>query len=468
MKRKVVPILNTWLGAKGRKPLILRGARQVGKSTLVRLFAAEQGLDLLELNLERHRDMDRVFASLDINLILSNLEAIAGKRVGPQTLLFLDEIQATPHAIESLRYFYEERPALPIIAAGSLLEFALSQAAFSMPVGRIQYLFLQPMSFSEFLEAVDPASMEWLESMSLDAPLPQEAHKRLLNRQRQFLLTGGMPEAVKCFAETQDLAAVASIQNGILNTYVDDFSKYARGVDLGDMQRLFRNLPLSLGKKTKYVRLLPEATSAHARRLLELLIKAQLVLPVYASDCAGIPLRAGMNLRSFKLFFIDVGLLSRLLGQDWLDVQGLEERTLVNEGPLAEQFIAQHLYLDTTLATPPELFYWLNESKNANAEVDFVVSQGLLMLPVEVKAGKSGSLKSLHLFCGRRRLGHAVRFDLSPPSLQEIDTKVTNKKGSDLGSRYFLHSLPLYAVEKMPSLLEKIRLQRPGSNLNNP
>ena len=195
--------------------------------------------------------MDRVFASLDINLILSNLEAIAGKRVGPQTLLFLDEIQATPHAIESLRYFYEERPALPVIAAGSLLEFALSQAAFSMPVGRIQYLFLQPMSFSEFLEAVDPASMEWLESMSIDAPLPQEAHKRLLNRQRQFLLTGGMPEAVKCFAETQDLAAVASIQNGILNTYVDDFSKYARGVDLADMQRLFRNLPLSLGKKNE-------------------------------------------------------------------------------------------------------------------------------------------------------------------------------------------------------------------------
>jgi hypothetical protein len=139
----------------------------------------------------------------------------------------------------------------------------------------------------------------------------------------------------------------------------------------------------------------------------------------------------------------------------------------VNEGPLAEQFIAQHLYLDTTLATPPELFYWLNESKNANAEVDFVVSQGLLMLPVEVKAGKSGSLKSLHLFCGRHRLSHAVRFDLSPPSLQEIDTKVTNKKGSDLASRYFLHSLPLYAVEKMPSLLEKIRLQRPGSNLDN-
>jgi predicted AAA+ superfamily ATPase len=234
------------------------------------------------------------------------------------------------------------------------------------------------------------------------------------------------------------------------------------------MQRLFRNLPLSLGKKTKYVHLLPEATSAHARRLLELLIKAQLVLPVYASDCAGIPLRAGMSLRTFKLFFLDVGLLSRLLGQDWLDVQGLEESTLVNEGPLAEQFIAQHLYLDTTLATPPELFYWLNESKNANAEVDFVVSQGLLMLPVEVKAGKSGSLKSLHLFCGRRRLGHAVRFDLSPPSLQEIDTKVTDKKGSDLGSRYFLHSLPLYAVEKMPSLLEKIRLQRPGANLISP
>ena len=459
MKRKVAQNVNRWFSSKGRKPLVLRGARQVGKSTMVRLFAEEHGLDLLEVNLERHRDMDRVFASLDVGVILSNLEAIVGKRVGPRTLIFLDEIQATPHALEALRYFFEDRPELPVVAAGSLLEFALSREAFSMPVGRIQYLFLQPMCFSEFLEAIDPASLEWLDSLNFEEAFPQEAHKRLTNRLRQYLLTGGMPEAVKCFAETQDFAAVASIHNGILNTYVDDFSKYARQADLGDLQRLFRNLPLHLGKKTKYVHLLPDAASAHARRLLELLIKAQVALPVYGSDCAAIPLRSGMNPRVLKLFFLDVGLVSRLLGQDWIDINSLQEKALVNEGPLAEQFIAQHLTLDSTFETPPELFYWLNESKNANAEVDFVVSQGNLILPVEVKAGKTGTLKSLHLFCGRRNFRHAVRFDLSPPSVHEIDTQVTNKRGSDLCSRYLLHTLPLYAVEKLPDLMKKFRLE---------
>jgi len=460
MKRKLSSLLRHWHSSNARKPLVLRGARQVGKSTLVRLFAEEQGLDLLEVNLERHRDMDRIFAGLDVGLILANLEAVAGKRVGAQTLIFLDEIQAAPHALEALRYFFEDRPELPVVAAGSLLEFALSREAFSMPVGRVQYLFLQPMGFSEFLEVVDPPSLEWLESTDQSEFFPQEAHKRLLTRQREFLLVGGMPEAVKCFAETRDFAAVASIQNGILNTYVDDFSKYARQSDLADLQRLFRNLPLNLGKKTKYTHLLPDATSAHSRKLLELLIKAQVALPVYGSDCSGIPLRAGINPRVLKLFFLDVGLVSRLLGQDWIDIQSLEERSLINEGPLAEQFIAQHLFLDPSFETPPELFYWLNESKNANAEVDFVVSQGNLILPVEVKAGKSGSLKSLHLFCGRRHLGHAVRFDLSPPSRQEIRTSVTDKRGSDLESHYVLHSMPLYAVEKLPQLLKKIRIER--------
>ena len=459
MKRKATSALKEWHSSKTRKPLVLRGARQVGKSTLVRLFAEKQGLDLLEVNLERHRDLDSIFAGLDVRTILANLEAIAGRRAGTRTLVFLDEIQATPHALQALRYFFEERPDLPVVAAGSLLEFALSRAGFSMPVGRVRYLHLQSMGFGEFLEAVDPASLEWLELLHRPEDFPREAHKRLLTRQREYLLVGGMPEAVACFAETRDFAAVASIQNAILNTYADDFSKYARQADLADLQRLFRNLPLHLGQKAKYTRLLPDATSAHSRKLLELLIRAQVALPVHGSDCSGIPLRAGMNPRILKLFFLDVGLVSRLLGLDWADLQSLEERSLVNEGPLAEQFIAQHLHQDPSFETPPELFYWLNEAKNANAEIDFVVSQGHLVLPVEVKAGKSGTLKSLHLFCARRRLEQAVRFDLSPPSVQEIHTGIADKKGGFLESRYQLHSLPLYAVETLPALMKKIRLE---------
>ncbi|MGC9452198.1 MAG: ATP-binding protein [Oceanipulchritudo sp.] len=452
-----MPVLAGWLGAGGRKPLVLRGARQVGKSTAVRLFAEEAGLDLLEVNLERHRDLDGVFGSFDVGVVLDNLSALGGKRVHERTLLFLDEIQAAPQAIACLRYFYENRPGLPVIAAGSLLEFALSKKAFPMPVGRITYHYMQPMCFSEFLAAVDPAALEWLDRVGTDAPMPEQAHKRLTKLQRQFMLVGGMPEAVACFAATGDFAQVASIQQGILNTCIEDFAKYARQKDLADLQRLFRTLPVHLGRKTVYARLLPDSTSAHSRALLDLLIKAQVATPVYAADCAGTPLRAGMDERHFKLLFLDVGLVTRLLGHDMLDIVNADERSMVNEGPLAEQFIGQHLYLDERHESPPESFYWLNSAKNANAEVDFVVAQGRLMVPVKVKAGKSGSLKSLHYFCGIRHLAHAVRFDLLPASVQRIQTSIVRKGDDPVLADYQLHSLPLYAVEKLPQLLSALR-----------
>lgn len=298
-------VLSRWLGSTGRKPMVLRGARQVGKSTAVRLFAEEAGLDLLEVNMERHRDLDAVFGSFDVAVVLDNLSALTGKRVHEGTLIFLDEIQAAPQAIACLRYFYENRPGLPVVAAGSLLEFALSKTSFSMPVGRISYHYMQPMRFSEFLAAVDPAALEWLERMGNGDPLPEQAHKRLTGLQRHFMLVGGMPEAVACFAATGDFEQVASIQQGILNTYVEDFAKFARQKDLADLQRLFRNLPVHLGRKAMYSRLLPDATAAHARALLDLLIKAQVATPVYAADCAGTPLRAGMDERHFKLLFLD-------------------------------------------------------------------------------------------------------------------------------------------------------------------
>jgi uncharacterized protein len=426
MKRAVTDYLKTWLNSIGRKPLLLRGARQVGKSTAVRLFAQEAGLDLVEINLEQHRDLDRLFATLDVENILLNLAALTGKSIHKGTLLFLDEIQAVPMAVACLRYFHENRPELPLIAAGSLLEFTLSEAAFSMPVGRVQYLYMQPMRFSEFLAEVDAPALGWLQSLEPGKPFPEQAHKRLTERQRQYMLVGGMPEAVQRFSQTGDYDAVASVQRSILNTYIDDFAKYARQKDLAELQRLFRNLPLHLGQKVKYTRLLPDTSSLYSRRMLDLL-------------------------------FLDVGLVTRLLGQDLLDIQHTDERTLVNEGPLAEQFIGQHLALDSHYETMPELFYWLNQGKNTNAEIDFVVAQGRLLVPLDVKAGKTGTLKSLHYFCGIRQLDYAVRFDLSMPSLQLIDTSISGKDSQPIRARYRLFSLPLYAVEHLPSLLQRIR-----------
>ena len=432
----------------------------MGKSTLVKLFAKKASLNLIEINLELHPDLNAVFATLDLPQIILNLQSIAGRQIRKQgCILFLDEIQATPNALAALRYFYEQMPELPVIAAGSLLEFSLANHSFSMPVGRIEYLHLGPMTFHEYLEAVDPAGLELLDQLNPHRQFPIKAHQRLLLRQREFMLTGGMPEAVDVFRISGSFDEVVSVQNSICNTYMDDFSKYARQKDLGQLQVLFKTIPRVIGNKLKYANLLPDTRSAYVKNILNLLSMARIFTKVTRSDCSGLPLAAGANPKFSKLIFLDVGLVARLLGTDWLDLQHLQERTFVNEGPLAEQFIGQHLHWDAQTAS--ELHYWAKESSKSNAELDFVVSHGGLIVPIEVKAGKSGSLKSLHVFMQRKGLSQAVRFDLQPPSVQLVKTSVSTASGLEPVS-YRLFSLPLYAVGMLPRLLNDIRQEMLG------
>ena len=227
MRRFSEDSLERWLHGRRRKPLVLRGARQVGKSTLVRNFAAMQGLILNEVNLERHLELQRAFATLDIGVICGELEALVGRSLTAQgSLLFLDEIQAVPAAIQALRYFYEELPALPVIAAGSLLEFVLADHGFSMPVGRIEYHHLGPMTFREFLQAIEPTLCHYLDELDFEKALPEVAHRKLLERHRQYLFVGGMPEAVLEFCESSSFQDAGAVHRRIVSTYEDDFSKY--------------------------------------------------------------------------------------------------------------------------------------------------------------------------------------------------------------------------------------------------
>ncbi|MCK5528220.1 MAG: ATP-binding protein [Kiritimatiellae bacterium] len=454
MKRTSIAYLHKWIKNPRRKPLVLRGARQVGKSTLIRIFAKECNMTLIEINLELHRDLDEVFSTLDIKNIVLNLQSIAGTEIKENTILFLDEIQATPNALAALRYFYEEKPNIPVIAAGSLLEFVLSDHAFSMPVGRIEYLHLGPMTFSEYLLAIDPMALKSLNSLNPSQPFPLKSHQRLLQLQREFMLVGGMPEAVDVYRTTHSFEDVASVQNSICNTYLNDFSKYAKHKDLANLQLLFRSIPRIIGNKLKYGHLLPDARSAYVKEVLNLLAMARIFTSVSRSDCSGIPLAAGIDPKFSKLIFLDVGLVSRLLGVDWIDFQNLQERNFINEGSLAEQFIGQHLHWN--MQTAPELYYWARESKKSNAELDYVTARGSLIVPIEVKAGKSGTLKSLHLFMQQKRLSYAFRFDLQPPSVQDITTTVTTASGQKPVS-YRLFSLPLYAIDRLPALLDMIR-----------
>ncbi|MFU8847510.1 MAG: ATP-binding protein [Opitutales bacterium] len=457
LARKSSAFFNHWLHSSRRKPLVIRGARQVGKTSIVRTFAKENGLVLCEINLEKHRQLDEVFRSYDIRKINLEIEAITG--INPDKkghLLFLDEIQATPHALAALRYYYEDYPELPVIATGSLLEFTLSKANFSMPVGRVIYYHLFPLTFREFLQALAQDLLKYLDQLSFDAEIPKSAHLRLLEKQREYLFVGGMPEAVSIYKETGSITEVTETHRSIIDTYRDDFHKYAAEKDLLRLQKVFSQIPHKLTQKTKYSHYDPDARTNEVKHVIDLLTKARVCFPVVRSHCNGLPLNAGADEKSFKLLFLDVGLASHVLGLKWNSIQEMTETQLANEGGLAEQFIGQHLLNLGEGKQTPELHYWLREGKANNAEVDYVIARNGHIYPVEVKAGKSGSLKSLQQYLLNKGGKIAFRFDLNPPSRQDLAASVrlsgTERKTGQVAFR--LLSLPLYAVEEITRLCE--------------
>lgn len=449
--------LNTWYQKKRRKPLVIRGARQVGKSTLVRRFAKSNGLVLNEINLEQNLYLNNIFKSLDMDIIIKEVDALVGRNIqAPGSVLFLDEIQATPYAIQSLRYFYENKPELPVISAGSLLEFALADLHFSMPVGRIEYYHLGPMTFKEFLAVVEPNLTPYLSNFHISQTMPVTAHHKLIKRQREYLFVGGMPEALAAFVEHNSLTEVTEVHRSIAGTYQDDFSKYAKQKDLALMQKVFRQIPRIIGQKVKYSNISKEDKSREVKAAIDMLVKARVCHQVFHSHCSGVPLMADINENIYKLLFMDVGMAAWLTGLDWIALQALDGQALVNEGKLAEQFVGQHLM---NPFEPPRLAYWLREAKSANAEVDFVTASGNQVVPVEVKAGKSGALKSLQQFALNKHVPLCVRFDLNLPDIGQI-IHSARVSGGSVSVSYKLLSLPMYLVEELPRILEEIRVEQ--------
>jgi hypothetical protein len=406
---------------------------------------------LTEINLEKNPRLNEVFKTNDLPRILLELEALAGRRLPKEgSLLFLDEIQSAPDALPALRYFFEEMPDLPVVAAGSLLEFILAEHGFSMPVGRMEYLHLGPMTFGEFLTALQEDFLcDLLRNYRIGDPFPETAHEKLLERQRQFLYVGGMPEAVLAYAESQSLVESRRIHRSIMQTYEDDFAKYSdRGKERRLLQTVLSAVPKIVGKKVKYAEISREDRSQDVKAALDLLMKARLLTPAYHSDCSGIPLKANQDEAICKPYFLDVGLFNYLCGLDWQDLSHLTERELVNEGAIAEQFCAQHLAYRHQGLEPPHLNYWLRESRSQNAEVDFVIDVGNAILPIEIKSGKSGGLKSLQQFILRKKAKTAFRFDLNLPSAQRLSHKLTGPVHGGETVEYELISLPLYLIER--------------------
>lgn len=439
--------LTAWLNKPHRKPLVIRGARQVGKSTLVRQLASITNRFCLELNFERKLELSDFFVDKDPRQIIQKLALYAQRPLDPNaSILFLDEIQAAPHILETLRYFYEEYPEFPVIVAGSLLDFALEAPAFSMPVGRIQYFHLGPLSFEDFLLALgEKALVDWIRTLSVHDEIPLPIHQRCIELVKQFWLIGGMPEIVAHFSEYRDFTEIDNLKENILQTYQDDFYKYGRTKQIPLLRNVFKIIPDLIGQTLKYANIDRESKSSQVREALENLQLARIIRLVYRSHAGGIPLRAQIDPKIFKAIFLDIGLQSTALGLNHLEVIKGPDWAWINRGSLAEQFIGQALLKVIPSYHAPELFYWTREKSQSAAELDYVWQYQNQIIPIEVKAGKTGRLKSLHYFIREKNWPLAVRFNTDTPSLlNEIATLPDQKP-----IKYRLLSLPFYLAEQL-------------------
>ena len=443
---------NQWINAGDRKPLVLRGARQVGKTWLVREFAKTMGKTLIELNFEETPALMSLFDSNDPQEILLQI-GMRNRQVidVAKSILFLDEIQAAPEMFAKLRWFAEKMPELPVIAAGSLLEFVLAKHTFSMPVGRIDYLHLEPLSFEEFLLAHDDQmAFDYLQKINFSEKIPVVLHEQLLRQFKEYMFVGGLPAVVSSWVAKRDWMLVNRVQQNLLATYRDDFSKYHGRLDVMRLDETLLAVPKMLGKKFIYSHVNASTQSSTIKNALALLHKARLCHSVRCVNANGVPVAAEVKEKIFKEIMQDVGLCNAMLGVDLYEMLNTDELTLIHSGGLAEQVTGQLLRTIFPFYSEPELFYWAREEKNANAEVDYVIQYQNKIIPVEVKAGATGSLKSLHYFMGLKKLPLALRINSDVPS----DVRVSVKQG-DLAIQYQLLSLPLYLVGQIPRLLKQ-------------
>ena len=391
MKRIQEAALLSWKDARRRKPLIVRGARQVGKTWLVENVLAGEFENFVKIDLEKRRDLHVHFSgSLEPKTILGYLELVAGRIIPGKTLVFFDEIQACPRAIMVLRYFYEQMPELHVVAAGSLLEFAFGE--ISIPVGRLQYLNLYPMTFHEYLLGMGKEAMA-AHVMKSQAGVAPQIQQMILSELKNYFFVGGMPECVQTWCDTGSMLETFKVQSEILDSYRDDFSKYTPRVDTTCLDAVFLNLAQAVGEPIKYTRLNQGHTSPTNKKAFELLVKARLVQKIPAANPSGLPLGATANPKKFKTAMLDIGLLQRLC-QVPVEMELKQEDLLaIYRGKLAEQFVAQELLA----LNDAQIYYWSREAKSSNAEVDFLAVCKGNIYPVEVKSGAGGSLKSLHL-----------------------------------------------------------------------
>ena len=406
--------LEKWKESDRHKPILLRGARQIGKSETVRNLA-EKFDYFLEINLEEDKGARSVFekSNLTPQLLCEKLSSIYGIPIlEGKTLLFFDEIQACIPAISSLRFFYEKMPDLHVIAAGSLLEFALEEIP-SFGVGRIRSLFMYPFSFAEFLEANGNVGLlSAIRKADFQTPIDDVIHNKVLYLLKLFMLIGGMPEVVASYAQNKNLLECQTILSELTNTLKNDFAKYRDKTPALQISAAFDSVIRQMGNKFIYTNNHAEYSIYQMKQAIELLIMAGLVIPVTHTSANGLPLGAEINPKFRKLMLLDTGIFQRLLGLQLSDILLNDDFDAINKGGIAEMFAGLELLKSSSFYEQMRLYYWQREEKNARAEVDFVVQKNMDIVPMEVKSGKQGKMQSMHIFMKEKNSKMGIRTSL--------------------------------------------------------
>ena len=433
MKRLIYKGLLNWRVSPVRKPLILRGARQVGKTHLVRQFAQEFN-DFVEINFEQNPEIKTIFSgNLEPKEILKNLSVIQSTSITPgKTLLFLDEIQACPRAIIALRYFYELMPELHVIAAGSLLDFAIDEVG--VPVGRVSFLQMYPMSFIEFLKAI--GSNQQVEAILTQSPeheIAKPIHDILLKKLGEYMTCGGMPQVVATWRDEANYAYCLDILHDIANAYRQDFEKYAKHTQIKHLNLLINQVPTQVSQSFNYSKIDGEYRKRELAPCIELMHKANILHYVYQCSAQGRPLASQIISSRYKIILHDVALTQALLGLSMQDWVLSPSESFINKGNLVEAFVGQELLVYQNSKLDNKLYYWKRDVKGSAAEIDYVINHTDGIIPVEVKAGSGSTLKSMHSFLSTHPSSpYGLRFSTHNYSVYEK-----------------LHSYPLYAIAKV-------------------
>ena len=394
MKRAITAHLNQWKNNNHLKPLLIHGGRQVGKTHVIEEFGKTAfGSKFIKFDFERDFKLSKIFqGDLSMSEIIPQLEVYSEKSIiDCETLIFFDEIQECPNAIRALRYFYEERPKLHVIAAGSLLDFSLDEISF--PVGRVKNLTVHPMTFNEFLEAT--GNMLLLNILSgPPRTLKAMEHEKALSEYKKYLLVGGLPEAVKIFAETGSYLKTHEVQRDLAKMYQDDFGKYAGRASIECLREVFVALSNKITSVIKYSDLSGEYGIPTVKHSVKLLTKAKIINKVYNTNPHGLPLGASSQKNLFKAVFLDIGIIHGLCGRIAPELLSHEYLLDAHQGNLGEQMIGQSL----VASTDDEIFCWHRQERSSTAQVDFIIAKDGKILPVEVKSGNVAKLKSLHMF----------------------------------------------------------------------